>query len=550
MSDFPLIRVMALHALGYCERLFYLEEVEEIRVADDRVYAGRTLHESEVDADGEWSSVLLESEEWGIRGKVDFVRYRDGRLVAYEHKIGRSDGERAWRSDVLQVVAYAVLLREHFERPVLEGRVRYHASNKTVRVAVDEAALALLRRAIARARELSATVERPAVAENENLCAKCALAPVCLPEEERAAAVAAEVGAGGADGDGAGREVRRFFPAHDERRIVHLTEHGSRLRRAGMRFVVSYADDKPDVELPGNDVGAFVVHGHAQVTTQALHFAATEGIAVHWLTTGGRYVAGLQPPQKVQRQLRQYAALGEAAPLRLELCRKLVCAKVENQCGLVARISRARRVREAVERGLHGMRRLGGQTAAARTADELRGIEGAAARAYFGAIPALLGDPGVMAFCGRNRRPPRDGFNAALSFGYALLYRDVMAAILSVGLDPCLGFLHTPRSAAHPLALDIMEIFRPLMWDIALIGSVNRGQWNAGHFVRARDMVWLSGEGKKLAIRLYEERRQEKWKHPVLGYSLSYARTVELEVRLLEKEWTSGGGFFAQLRIR
>jgi len=58
----PLIRVMALHALAYCERLFYLEEVEEIRVADHRVYAGRTLHKG-IDEDGEWSSVALESEQ-------------------------------------------------------------------------------------------------------------------------------------------------------------------------------------------------------------------------------------------------------------------------------------------------------------------------------------------------------------------------------------------------------------------------------------------------------------------------------------------------------
>ena len=102
--DNPLIRVMALHALAYCERLFYLEEVEEIRVADHRVYAGRTLHEAEVDTDGEWQSVTLESETWGIKGKVDYVRYRDGGLLAFEHKRGRSCGDEAWESDRIQVI--------------------------------------------------------------------------------------------------------------------------------------------------------------------------------------------------------------------------------------------------------------------------------------------------------------------------------------------------------------------------------------------------------------------------------------------------------------
>ena len=70
------LRIMALHALGYCERLFYLEEVEHLRMADERVYAGRRLHvEIERDEDeGEWLTLALESERWGLVGKVDCVR--------------------------------------------------------------------------------------------------------------------------------------------------------------------------------------------------------------------------------------------------------------------------------------------------------------------------------------------------------------------------------------------------------------------------------------------------------------------------------------------
>lgn len=115
--------------------------MEEIRVADHRVYAGRTLHEAEVDTDGEWQSVTLESETWGTKGKVDYVRYRDGRLVAFEHKRGRSRGDEAWESDRIQVTAYAALLPEHFGKPIKEGRARYHANNKTVRLPIDAEAL-------------------------------------------------------------------------------------------------------------------------------------------------------------------------------------------------------------------------------------------------------------------------------------------------------------------------------------------------------------------------------------------------------------------------
>ena len=86
------IRVMALHALVYCERLFYLEEVEEIRVADARVWAGRTLHE-ELDEHGDLIEITLESEALGIKGKIDAVRTRDGATFPIEHKRGRSARE-------------------------------------------------------------------------------------------------------------------------------------------------------------------------------------------------------------------------------------------------------------------------------------------------------------------------------------------------------------------------------------------------------------------------------------------------------------------------
>src|SRR5579864_5433291 len=86
----PPLRVMSLHALAYCHRLFYLEEVEEIRVADDRVYAGRELHASlEADDDGEWTSLELTSDKLGLTGKVDCLRRRDGSYLPYEHKRGK-----------------------------------------------------------------------------------------------------------------------------------------------------------------------------------------------------------------------------------------------------------------------------------------------------------------------------------------------------------------------------------------------------------------------------------------------------------------------------
>ena len=96
-----------------------------------------------------------------------------------------------------------------------------------------------------------------------------------------------------------------------------------------------------------------------------------------------------------------------------------------------------------------------------------------------------------------------------------------------------------------------MELFRLPVWDMTLIGSVNRLQWDLqADFEVTRGRVWLSNSGRRKAIELFEKRLTDTWRHPVLGYSLSYARLIELEIRLLEKEWTGQPGLFARLRLR
>ena len=126
-----------------------------------------------------------------------------------------------------------------------------------------------------------------------------------------------------------------------------------------------------------------------------------------------------------------------------------------------------------------------------------------------------------------------------------------MRSVLAAGLEPALGFFLTPRGAAYPLVLDLMELFRVPLWDMVLVGSLNRNQRQpAADFEVTPAQVWLSDAGRRKAIGLFEARLDETWKHPVLGYSLSYARTIELEARLLEKEWSGEPGLFARMRLR
>ncbi len=268
MTPLPLIdthaapvRVMALHALAYCQRLYYLEEVEEIRVADARVFAGRELHTSlEADEDGESTSLELSSEKLGLFGKVDCLKRRDGSYLPFEHKRGRprqeEDGTNsAWASDRLQIIAYAALLEEMFGQVIPEGRVRYHSANVTVRVPMNEQARRDLLEAIATAQQLRASVERPPITDNERLCEKCSLAPVCLPEEVRQ------------HQDSAHKPIRLFPPERDGA-TLHVLSHGSRVGRSGDRLVVK-PKEGPETKHGLNGIEAVVLHGFSQISTQA-----------------------------------------------------------------------------------------------------------------------------------------------------------------------------------------------------------------------------------------------------------------------------------------
>jgi len=447
---------------------------------------------------------------------------------------------QAWPADSLQVAAYAMLVEEQMGCIVPEGRIRYHKNNITVRIPVDSVLRSKVLDAVARARRLRAMPSRPPVAKNDNLCLHCSLSPVCLPEEDRAA------------NDDNWQPVRLFPPDRDGR-TIHITDHSAVIRRSGDQLQVQLKD-KNDFHISVNEVEAIVLHGYPQITTQALHQCAYNRVPVHWISTGGRYVAGLMSGAgSVQRRIRQYQGLC-STDFRLGLVRKTALARVESQLRYLLRATSPKSARSASCRfTADSIRSCIKSISSAESVDEIRGLEGTAGRLYFDIIPELIKNraPAEMIPEGRTRRPPGDRFNALLSFGYALLYQSVLTAIVTVGLDPALGYYHTPRSSAYPLVMDMMDLFRVALWDIPLIGSVNRLQWDIdGDFSVTPNKVWLSTSGKKKAVSIYENRLEEKWKHPVLDYSLSYYRTIELEVRLLEKEWTGEPGLFARGRLR
>jgi CRISPR-associated protein Cas1 len=172
-----------------------------------------------------------------------------------------------------------------------------------------------------------------------------------------------------------------------------------------------------------------------------------------------------------------------------------------------------------------------------QTLDEMRGLEGNGARLYFAAFPSLVRhNREEMAPKGRTRRPPRDRGNALLSFAYALLVSDCVAALVAAGLDPSVGFLHADRPGRPSLALDLMEEFRPLLADRLVLTLTNRRQLGSGDFtVRESGGIELNTAARKAVVAAWQERKQETVTHPLLGISTRVGMLAYLQARILAR---------------
>ncbi len=190
---------------------------------------------------------------------------------------------------------------------------------------------------------------------------------------------------------------------------------------------------------------------------------------------------------------------------------------------------------------LAGLKRMAEAAEQAESMEQLLGIEGAAARIYFGEFAGMIKTEGVNAdgfgfdFNGRNRRPPRDGVNALLSLAYSLLAKDLTVTCYAVGFDPYIGFYHQPRFGRPALALDLMEPFRPLIADSAVLSAINTRMVTPSDIVKAGPAVALTPQGRKGFFRAYELRMDSLVTHPIFEYRVSYRRLLEIQARLLAR---------------
>lgn len=303
---------------------------------------------------------------------------------------------------------------------------------------------------------------------------------------------------------------------------LYATTDGAWLRKDGANIVME-VERQERARVPVHMLESLVCIGRIAISPQLLGFCSEQGISICYLTPQGRFLARVEGPVSGNVLLRraQYRA-SDDPPRCGAFVRNLLVGKLHNQRAVLARGWRDHgphlKDPERFQHALRRLKRIPHRLLREADVDLLRGLEGEAAQAYFGVFGELVRSASpLMQFGGRNRRPPRDAFNAVLSFLYTLLTHDCRSALETVGLDPAVGFLHRDRPGRPSLALDLAEEFRPLLGDRLALSLINRRQLEPGDFqVFENGAVQLRDDARKTVLVAYQERKREQVHHGFL----------------------------------
>jgi CRISPR-associated protein Cas1 len=581
LADSPtlpdLLPARMVNEFVYCPRLFFYEWVEGLFAESTETVEGAIRH-AKVDkepaqfptaekagqtGDGETihgRSVTLSSEKYKLIAKIDLVEGEGGLVSPVDYKRGAPrEGDEGlpalWDADRIQLAVQALVLREngyHCE----EAIIYYAATRQRVRLPITDELIAETIAIAEKARAVAAAGQIPPPLVDSPKCPRCSLVGICLPDETRlsmelevvdeAAQVTAQQLTLFATAEGTRateKEPRRLVPARDDLRPLYLNTQGLRVGKTGELLQIKDRDKLVE-EVRMGEICQLNLFGNVQLTTQAIQSLCAEDIPIAYFSQGGWFYGitrgmGLKNIFLRREQFR-YADL---PPFCLSIARALVVGKVQNQ-----RTMLQRNHVEPPAPALAALKRAMEEAQTADSLDTLLGIEGNASRIYFENFAGMIklsDDPGdksrsqfTFDFINRNRRPPRDAVNALLSLAYSMLAKDLAVTCLAVGFDPYLGFYHQPRFGRPALALDLMEPFRPLIADSAVLSAINNHMITPNDFVQAGPAVMLKPQGRKAFFRAYEQRMDTLVTHPLFGYRVNYRRILEIQTRLLARVLT------------
>lgn len=324
-----------------------------------------------------------------------------------------------------------------------------------------------------------------------------------------------------------------------ELNTLYITSQGASLYKEQETVVVK-VDGEKKVQVPLLHLASVVCLGPAYVSPELMAACSESGIHVAFFSTTGRFLARVEglPGGNVLLRRQQYR-VADDAERTLPIARSMVLGKLTNARQFLrhARRDAADDRKEALEAICERLAVHIRALESAGSVESIRGLEGIAAKEYFGVFNLLIKrDEDAFRFTGRSRRPPRDRVNALLSFGYVLLMQDCTSALAGVGLDPAVGYLHEERPGRLSLALDLMEELRVPVVDRLVVSLINRKELAVDDLTEDPGGGFrLTDAARKQVLVAYQEAKQTEVRHDFLEQNTVWGKVPHLQAQLLAR---------------
>jgi CRISPR-associated protein Cas1 len=326
-----------------------------------------------------------------------------------------------------------------------------------------------------------------------------------------------------------------------KRNVLYLTTSGNYINRDHLTLRIEF-EKQLKLAVPIHHIESVCSFGNNMFSPQALQLCWENGVAVNCFSENGFFHGrweGVANTSVVLRRTQYRKADDEL--FCAKLAKFIVAGKIQNSRQNLIRSARETDS-EAEKAELKSRAEelsvvLRWMTREAKDTASIRGFEGQAASIYFGAFSLNIRQQREdFNFTRRTRRPPLDYVNCLLSFLYALLRNDCIAALTATGLDPFVGYLHVERPNRPSLALDLMEEFRPALADRLAITLINRRQICADDFLVCEGgAVEFTKDGRKKVIAAYQTRKQDTLMHPLLQQEFRYGQLMLVQSRILAR---------------
>jgi CRISPR-associated protein Cas1 len=288
----------------------------------------------------------------------------------------------------------------------------------------------------------------------------------------------------------------------------------------------------PRKPIPVEDIDSIYCYGELKFNTKFLNFLARKEIILHLFNYYGYYTSSFYPrePYLSGRLLVEQVKRHLDKEARLEIAKKFIIGAAENiKKNLQYYNGRDKDLSYFIDKAEEAIRKIPG----CGDVQELMGIEGNLRSDYYMAWNLIV-NPEIN-FEKREKRPPSNPINALISFGNSLVYTVVLSEIYRTQLNPLISYLHEPGERRFSLALDIAEVFKPLLADRIIFSLLNKNQIQEKHFSKELNKCYLTEDGRKIFLKEFDEKLKTTIKHRQLKRNVSYRHLIRLECYKLIK---------------